>query len=123
MVTSSPVQRLTDKAKPWITKVIKEELAQEAYIVWELTVVAFPDTTSNDSLLDLGEDPSSIVSFPSLVLYLEIPGAEPGTSLFIAPILAPFLLNEQRVRKTVKKALQSMRANREKALAKLSEVS
>lgn len=92
-------KRITDKAKPWIVKAIKEHGNGEA-ILWELAVMAYPDPSVTD------EESSGAI--PVLVLYLEIPGRVVDTSIYGSAILAPFQLKEGRVNESIKVTLESL---------------
>lgn len=116
--TKATSTRLSDKAKLWITKALKADYAQtNEHVIWELSVAVFPDPAATASpYVDDSTDPSALVPIPTLALYLEIPGADPKTSLYIAPIIAPYMLTEENVVFAVTSALKSMRDTRQKML-------
>ena len=113
-------KRLTDKAKPWIIKILKE-LSPEETITWELTVDTFPDpsaTAFNDDSTDLSD---SVGLLPALVVYLEVDGIDPKTSIYGATIVAPFQLNEKLLR-TALTDLHTQLIDQRKDLTKQQEI-
>lgn len=116
MTTYTP-KRVTDLAKAWVLKALRADYHKTLEPVkWDLATVAYPDLAATAGGPDQDLDNSILAPRPTLVLYLEIPGNEKDTSLYISPILAPFLLTEERVTQAVEKALSSMREARDRSV-------
>jgi hypothetical protein len=117
---TSPV-RLTDRAKLWVAKVLRADYADHGEtVVWDVAVAVFPDPAPTVSTQgDDSEDPPALAPLPALVLYLEIPGPDPENSLYTASIVAPFMLTEERIRKSVHQDLAMLRKSRQDRLDSL----
>jgi hypothetical protein len=112
-------KRLTTEASRWVEGILDEDFRSTGEIVvWDISVMVFPDLAAAASTVEDSADPSAIVPLPVVVLYLELPGASPDTSVYMSPILAPFGLTEQTVQETVGEALESLRRDRGKLLDK-----
>jgi hypothetical protein len=116
-------KRISDKAKPWIIKAIKEH-GQDDQVTWDFGLATFPDPSATDPM-DFSTDPSAIVALiPALVLYLEIPTGDPTTpAVYMNAILAPYNFSEQRVNDAIEATLQTLRDAREKHLKDLLDKS
>jgi hypothetical protein len=119
MTTSSKTPKsLLQKVKPMVTKVLKEEMGDEEWLIYEVGVSTFPDPTALALSDGDSAEPSAVVSIiPVIVVYLEIPGAKDGTSMYAAPILVPFQVTVDEVRERLQATLADMRDRREKSLA------
>lgn len=113
-MTTAPSKRLSDRAKPWIVKAVKEH-GQDDQVTWDFGLTTFPDPSATD-LMDYSADPSAIVSLiPALVLYLEIPTGDPSMpAAYMNSILAPYSLTEALVNDAVKATLETLRVARDK---------
>jgi hypothetical protein len=117
LVTSNTPKRLTDKAKPWVVSAIKEHSPDEQ-VIWDLTVVAFPDPSAGVLPSEDDADPSDSVGLQStLLLYLEIAGPRPRTSVYASPTIAPFFLEKATISEAVKITLDSLRKKRDSLIA------
>ncbi len=127
MAAINTSKRLGDVAKVWVIAALKE-FSGDDQVTWELSVNAYPDPSTVPSQSeDLAEPAGSRGSAPSdssnpstdtvsalpvLVLYLEIPGSQPETSVYSASILTPFGLKRETVFLAVDEGLRSLRAAR-----------
>lgn len=115
--SNSAPTRLTDKAKQLVIKALKEDHSRtKEHVIWDVSVAVFPDPSATDPTDEFSASlavPPALVPLPTLVIYLEIPGVTPDTSIYISPILPPFQLTEESVTRTIDRALASLRTKRD----------
>jgi hypothetical protein len=98
---------LSEAVLGWTAQVVNEdeEFAELPRIIYDASVMAFPNAEREDQWA------------PIVVLYLSIEGPSPDADVFSAPILRPYAVREQFVKDLVRDAIRSLVATRDAAIA------